>query len=147
MKAILVGTMGDEHKLYYVIDSSSGKMDGVLSDGKNPKLVNFWKTTVRLNGLALIKSSSFHKFLWDNEYLEDQDEDRWKRIFVTKTQKIPEDLLSGVTIVNDVLKSNIKSKSINQRVYEFKALLETQNVSMVRQKYQKTFIIDGTEKK
>jgi len=147
MKAILVGTMGDEHKLYYVIDSSSEKMDGVLSDGINPKLVNFWKTAVRLNGLTLIKSSNFHKFLWDNEYSEDEDQDRWKRIFVTKTQKIPEDLLSGVTIVNDVLKSKMKSKSINQRVHEFKTLLETQNVSMVRQKYQKTFIVDSTEKK
>lgn len=147
MKAVLVGTLGNEHKLYYVIDASSKKTDGVLSDGKNPKVVNFWKTAIGLNGLEPIKSSNFHKFLWDNEYLEEEDEDRWKRIFVNKTQKIPADVLSGVTIINDVLKSKIKSKSIDQRVSEFKTLLETQNMSIVRNKYKKTLAVDGMEKK
>ncbi|MSU60662.1 MAG: hypothetical protein EXS52_01965 [Candidatus Staskawiczbacteria bacterium] len=147
MKAVLVGTIGDENKLYYVIDASSSKADGVLSDGKTSKVVDFWKTAIKLTGLKPIKSSNFHKFLWDNEYREEEDEDRWNRVFVNKTQKIPDGVLSGVTIINDVLKSKIKSKSIDQRVSEFKTLLETQNVSIVRNKYKKTLAVDGMEKK
>ena len=138
MKAILAGTVGGEQKLYYVIDSKSKTNDGVLSDGKTQKVVNFWKTASKLTGLKPIKSSNFHKFLWDNELPDgDNDEDRWNRVFINKTQKIPEVLLSGVPIVSDVLKSKMKSKSIDNRVFEFKTLLETQNTAIVRSKHGK----------
>lgn len=148
MKAILVATISEEKKLYYIVDSSSKDRDGVLSDEKGGKVVNFWKTATKLNGLKPIKSSNFHKYLWDNESADpDADEDRWKRIFVNKTQKVPETLLSGVQIVTDVLKSKMKSKSIDRRVFEFKSLLETQNISMVRLNTQKTINIDWLEKK
>jgi len=146
MKAVLVATVNGEQKLYYIVDSSSKNRDGVLSTEKDSKVVNFWKTATKLNGLKPIKSSNFHKYLWDNES-EDADEDRWKRIFVNKTQKIPENLLSGIPIVTDVLKSKMKSKSVNRRVFEFKSLLETQNVSIVRLNTQKSIRLDGLEKK
>lgn len=135
MKAVLVATINDEQKLYYIVDSQLKGKDGVLSDGINPKIVDFWKTAVRLNGLKPIKTTNFHKFLWDNDFSDDSDEDRWNRVFINKTQKIPEHLLSGVTIVADVLKSKMKSKSIDRRVFEFKTLLETQNTAFVRNKY------------
>lgn len=148
MKAILVATVSGEQKLYYVVDADSKNRDGVLSTDKGGKVVNFWKTATKLNSLKPIKSSSFHKYLWDNESNDaNSDEDRWKRIFVDKTQKIPESLLSGVPIVTDVLKSKMKSKSINRRVFEFKSLLETQNVSMVRLNTQKSILLDGMEEK
>lgn len=146
MKAILVATINEEKKLYYIVDSTSKDRDGVLSDDKGGKVVNFWKTATKLNGLKPIKSSNFHKYLWDNKSDDqDADEDRWKRVFVNKTQKIPENLLSGVPIVADVLKSKMKSKSVDKRVFEFKSLLETQNVSIVRLNTQKTIRIDGMD--
>lgn len=146
MKAILVATINEEKKLYYIVDSTSKDKDGVLSDDRGGKVVNFWKTAAKLNGLKPIKSSNFHKYLWDNESDDqDADEDRWKRVFINKTQKIPENLLSGVPIVADVLKSKMKSKSVNKRVFEFKSLLETQNVSIVRLNTQKTIRIDGMD--
>lgn len=139
MKAILVGTINNEKKLYYVIDSKSKDRDGVISDGENSKIVNFWKTAVRINGLKPIKTSNFHKFFWDNEIDGDEDIDRWKRIFVNKNQKIPEHILSGVTIVSDVLKSKVKHKSVDRRIFEFKTLLNTQNVTIVRNKSAKAY--------
>lgn len=146
MKAILVATINEEKKLYYIVDSTSKDKDGVLSDDKGGKVVNFWKTAAKMNGLKPIKSSNFHKYLWDNESGDqDADEDKWKRVFVNKTQKIPENLLSGVPIVADVLKSKMKSKSVDKRVFEFKSLLETQNVSIVRLNTQKTIRIDGMD--
>ena len=141
MKAILVGTVGSENKLYYVIDSSSKESDGVYVDHNGPKVINFWKTTLKLNGLKPIKSSNFHKFLWDNEDPNGSDEDRWKRIFVNKTQKIPEHALSGAPIVVDVLKSKMKAKSIDARASEFKTSLVTQNISIVRTKQMKNINI------
>lgn len=148
MKAILVATVSGDKKLYYVVDSDSSNRDGVLSDEKGTKVVNFWKTATKLNGLKPIKSSNFHKYLWDNESSDvDADEDRWRRVFVSKTQKVPESLLSGVPIVTDVLKSKMKSKSVDRRVFEFKSLLETQNISIVRLNTQKTINIDGIGRK
>jgi len=148
MKAVLVATVSAEKKLYYIVDSNSKNQDGVLVDEKGSKVVNFWKTATKLNGLKPIKSSNFHKYLWDNDVDDlEANEDRWKRIFVNKTQKIPENLLSGIPIVTDVLKSKIKSKSIDKRVFEFKALLQTQNVSIVRLNTQKTIIIKKLDTK
>lgn len=148
MKAVLVATVNGEQKLYYIVDSNSKNRDGVLSTEKDSKVVNFWKTATKLNGLKPIKSSNFHKYLWDNESEDvDADEDRWRRIFVNKTQKIPENLLSGIPVVTDVLKSKMKSKSVNRRAFEFKSLLETQNVSIVRLNTQKSIHLDWPEEK
>jgi hypothetical protein len=148
MKAVLVATVNAEKKLYYVIDSDSKNRDGVLVDEKGGKVVNFWKTAAKLNGLKPIKSSNFHKYLWDNDFDgSDADEDRWERIFINKTQKVSENLLSGIPIVTDVLKSKIKSKSVDRRVFEFKSLLQTQNVSIVRLNTQKTIKIEKLDTK
>ena len=148
MKAVLVATVNAEKKLYYVIDSDSKNRDGVLVDEKGGRVVNFWKTAAKLNGLKPIKSSNFHKYLWDNDFDDsDADEDRWERIFINKTQKVSENLLSGIPIVTDVLKSKIKSKSVDRRVFEFKSLLQTQNVSIVRLNTQKTIKIEKLDTK
>lgn len=137
MKAVLVGTVHGDKKLYYVIDATSPDVDGVINDGETAKVVNFWKTAVKMNGLSTIKSTDFHKYLWDRTSREEDDDDRWKRIFVTKSQKMPEYLLSGLTLTTDALKSNIKSKSINSRVSEFKTLRQTQNYAIIRNKFGK----------
>lgn len=138
MKAIFVGTIDAEKKFYYVVDAKSKDSDGVISDGETSKVVNFWKTASKSNTLKPIKSTNFHKFLWDGEHPDGEDEDRWKRVFVNKTQKVSEHMLSGVQIVSDVLKSKMKAKSVNYRISEFKSLLETQNTSIVRAKTMKT---------
>ena len=141
MKAVFVGTIDSEKKFYYIIDAKNKESDGVVSDGETSKVVNFWKTASKSNTLKPIKSTNFHKFLWDNEDPEGPDEDRWNRVFENKTQKISEHMFSGVQIVSDVLKSKIKAKSINYRISEFKSLLETQNTSIVRAKTMKTLPI------
>jgi hypothetical protein len=141
MKSVFVGTIDSEKKFYYIIDAKSKDSDGVISNGETSKVVNFWKTASKSNTLKPIKSTNFHKFLWDNEHPEGTDEDRWNRVFVNKTQKISDHMLSGVQIVSDVLKSKMKAKSINYRISEFKSLLETQNTSIVRAKTMKTLPI------
>lgn len=130
MKAVLVGIIGAEKKLYYIIDTENKNSDGVVDDGKNPKIVNFWKTAIRQNSLQPIKTTAFHRLLWDGP--EDGNRSRWERIFVNKTQNIDKMLLSGVVIVSDVLKSTNKTKSLNERASEFKTLMQTQNVEIVR---------------
>lgn len=129
MKAVFVATLGGEKKLYYVVDSDSQNSDGVVDNEGKPKLVNFWKTVANSTDISPIKSTNFHKFLWDGA--ESEDRDSWVRIFINKTQSVERSMLAGIAINNDVMKSSIKKKSINNRAMDFKSAMITQNGSII----------------
>jgi hypothetical protein len=132
MKAVLVATIDKEKKLYYVIDSKDKNSDGVLVQDDKPKVVNFWRTATRANNLVPLRSTKFHDYLWDGASGEDQEV--WERVFVKKTQDVNSSMTLGVTISTDVMKSKPKEKSLNARATEFKTLIQTQNINIVRNK-------------
>jgi hypothetical protein len=132
MKAVLVATIGGDKKLYYVLDATDRNSDGVLNDDGKPRLVNFWRTAVRANNLVPLRSTKFHDYLWDGA--SGDDSDVWERIFMRKNQSISNSMTAGLTISNDVMKSKPKEKSINNRAMEFKTLLQTQNINIIRTK-------------
>jgi hypothetical protein len=132
MKAVLVATIDGEKKLYYVLDSRDKNSDGVLVNEDKSRVVNFWRTATRANNLVPLRSTKFHDYLWDGASGEDKEV--WERVFVKKTQDVSDSMVSGVTISTDVMKSKPKEKSINNRAMEFKTLMQTQNINMVRNK-------------
>jgi hypothetical protein len=132
MKAVLAAVIDGEKKLYYVLDSKDKNSDGVLVNEDKPKLVNFWRTATRANNLVPLRSTKFHDYLWDGASSEDKEV--WERIFIKKTQDIDNPMTSGLTISTDVMKSKPKEKSLNARAMEFKTLMQTQNINMVRNK-------------
>jgi hypothetical protein len=131
VKSVLVASVGKDLKLYYVIDSTSTSNDGVLVIDGAPKIVNFWETAIAMRNLVPLMNSDFHKYLWDGGSDEDS-QDRWERIFIKKTQSLEDSMTRGLTISTDVMKQKQKSKSINQRAFDFKSLLVTQNTSKIR---------------
>jgi hypothetical protein len=132
MKAVLVAMIDGEKKLYYVLDSRDRNSDGVLVNEDKPRLVNFWRTATRANNLVPLRSTKFHDYLWDGA--SEEDKEVWERIFMRKTQDVGNSMTSGLTISTDVMKSKPKEKSINARAMEFKTLMQTQNINMVRNK-------------
>jgi hypothetical protein len=130
MKAVLVATVHGDKKLFYVVDAKDEKTDGVLDDGVKPKVVNFWATAMNAINLVPLRSTKFHDFLWDGASWENSDE--WERVFIKKTQIVSPRMSSGVVFSSDVMKSRLKEKSINHRAAEFKTLMQTQNISIVR---------------
>ena len=132
MRAVLVGVIGKTKKLYYVIDASSQNSDGVYDDGEKPTVVNFWQTAMNEENLVPLRTAKFHDWLWDG--LDGDESDRWKRVFVNKTQNIDPELLKGIPVSTDVMKSKTKQKDLTSRAFEFKTLLQTQITSMIRKK-------------
>ena len=130
MKAVLVATVYGDKKLFYVVDAKDEKTDGVLDDGVKPKVVNFWATAMNAINLVPLRSTNFHDFLWDGASWDNSDE--WERVFVKKTQVVSPRMSSGVVFSSDAMKSKVKEKSINHRATEFKTLMQTQNINIVR---------------
>lgn len=130
MKAVLVATLKDSEKLYYVIDASNQESDGVLDNGGKPVVVNFWNTATAARNLVPLRTGKFHELLWDG--LAGENPEEWERIFLGKTQKLSQDVTSGLRIVSDVMKSSQKKKTIDNRAFDFKTLLQTQNMSTLR---------------
>lgn len=135
MRAVLVGTIHGEKRLFYVVDAKNDKTDGVVDDGKKPKIVDFWATAINARNLVPLRSSKFHDFLWDGASWENSDE--WERVFIRKTQIVSPRMLSGVTISTDAMKAKVKEKSLNSRASEFKTLMQTQNINIVRSRIGK----------
>lgn len=132
MKAVLVGVIDGETKLYYVLDAKDKDSDGVVEKDNKPKIVNFWRTAMKANNLVPLRSAKFHDYLWDGASGEEPD--KWERIFIRKNQEVDKSFTLGLTISNDVMKSKPKEKSINIRAAEFKTLIQTQNINIVRSK-------------
>jgi hypothetical protein len=132
MKAVLVATVHGDKKLFYVVDAKDEKTDGVLDDGVKPKIVNFWATAMNAINLVPLRSTKFHDFLWDGASWDNSDE--WERVFIKKTQVVSPRMSSGVVFSTDAMKSKLKEKSINSRATEFKTLMQTQNINIVRNK-------------
>ena len=102
----------------------------MLDDGVKPKVVNFWATAMNARNLVPLRSTKFHDFLWDGASWDNSDE--WERVFIRKTQVVSPRMSSGVVFSSDAMKSKAKEKSINHRATEFKTLMQTQNINIVR---------------
>jgi hypothetical protein len=132
MKAVLVATIDGEKNLYYILDAKDDKSDGVIDDGKKPRIVSFWRTAMKANNLVPLRLGKFYDYLWDGATGEDPEQ--WERIFLAKNQEVEKTMTSGLTISNDVMKAKTKEKSITTRAMEFKTLKETQNLNIIRNK-------------
>jgi hypothetical protein len=132
MKAIFVGKTGDA-KLYYVIDSNNPLTDGVLvNESENPTVVSFWDTVRFSLDLKKNTQSKFHQYLWTTP--SDEESEKWYRIFIRKSQKLEDSMLSGVQIRSDIMKAKIKEKSLLERADQFRTSLLTGSTYFVQKK-------------
>jgi hypothetical protein len=111
MKAVLVGTMSSD-KLYYVIDAKAGEKDGavVRPNGKVIK-VDFMSFIHSSQSIRKIRTSRFHRSLWDAP--KNLTSGAWYETFISKTKEVNEGSLDGAVIQTSLgsVKKNLDSKT------------------------------------
>jgi hypothetical protein len=111
MRAVLVGSIHGD-KLFYVLDAGPDGDDGVVEkqDGGTVS-VDFFAFTSKVSGLTKMRSSRFHRTLWDSPHSVTSG--KWYETFITKTIDIDKTMLEGIKIYTSLGRNarNIKSKS------------------------------------
>lgn len=118
-RAVLIGTISDS-KIFYLLDQrDDGKDAALLMNDGRIEYVKLFDFISKNTGISEFKFTPFHQFIWEPD--EGEEEDRWNRIFVNKTQNVTESMLVGVDVVNNFGKKN-KSRSINNKADAFQRM-------------------------
>ena len=117
MGAVLVGTAGDK-KLYYVVDSKDSSKDGIVedSDGKTHE-VSFFSYIGKTTNIRPLRTSEFHKFLWDEP--SEKNKIKWMEVFIQKIDDPDKNLMEGVAIQDSTGKARKKKTKIDRKVNAF----------------------------
>lgn len=114
MKAVLVGGVGSD-RLYYLIDSDDQDKDGILEKANGQTInLNFMDFVSSCRGLRKIRTSRFHRSLWDAPV--NPTRGSWYETFITKTKPINEKTLDGAVVVSSLGSGKRKSKSISSSI-------------------------------
>lgn len=110
MKAALVGSV-DGEKLYYIVDAAPGDKDGAIerNDG-SVLMIDFFSYSAKARNIKPMSSTRFHELLWSGP--EKSNAGIWNKVFVEKSQEIPEEALEGVSIQASLGKNR---KAISQK--------------------------------
>ena len=117
MKAVLVGAVSSD-KLYYILDAEEFEKDAVLVRPDNSMVkLDLFDFCNSCSGLVKIRTSKFHKFLWDG--ISYKNSDLWRETFLSKKRPVPESMLFGLDIYSSLGKNKKKIDSVNSRVKNF----------------------------
>lgn len=130
MKAVLVGGIGSD-KVYYIMDSGPEQKDGIVEkpNGKTIK-IDFIDFTSSCNGLRKIRTSRFHRFLWDSP--KNPTKGSWYETFVTKTRPVNDKTLDGAVVLSSLGQARKKINTKNSLAFDFiqtKSLEQTKSHS------------------
>jgi|688.fasta_scaffold151125_3 hypothetical protein len=117
MGAVLVATAGDK-KIYYVVDSKDSSKDGVIedADGKTTE-VPFFSYIGKTTGIRPIRSTEFHKFLWDEP--SEKNKKRWMETFILKVEEPDKNEMDGVVVQDSTGKARKKKTNIDRKANAF----------------------------
>jgi len=132
MLAILVGRVEDD-KLYYILDASESEKDAVLvrPDDSIVK-VDLFDFCNSCGGLLKIRTSKFHKFLWDG--FSSKKSEVWRETFIEKSREVNEKLLDGLEIYSALGKNKKKIDTATKKAKQFKKTIDTQKPSKIKTK-------------
>jgi hypothetical protein len=117
MKAVLVATIGED-KLYYILDAEPSKKDGAVerADGE-VVMVDMIPFISTARGLKKIRTSKFHRKLWDSP--RNTGSGSWYETFVEKSKEVDDKMLEGVPTYSALGKDRKKSEKIKQKSLDF----------------------------
>lgn len=117
MRAVLVGLIGKD-KLFYDLDAGPSEKDGIVEkeNGITVK-VDFLSFSSGARGLNKIRSSTFHRFLWDAP--RDILGGAWYESFVQKTRPLKDEILEKIKTHSSLGKNRDKLKAKSESVDEF----------------------------
>lgn len=118
MKAVLVGTIAED-KLYYIIDASHGEEDGAIEreDGSAIQ-IDFMSFVATARGINKIRSSKFHRQLWDSP--KNLSSGKWFETFIKKTIAVDEATLESSPVYSSIGKGRKKSNTTAKKASDFK---------------------------
>lgn len=117
MGAVLVATAGDK-KIYYIVDSKDNSKDGVVedSDGKTNE-VSFFSYIGKTTNIRPIKTTGFHRFLWEEP--SEKDKKRWMETFILKVEAPDKRELEGAVVQDSLGKARKKKTNIDIKANAF----------------------------
>jgi hypothetical protein len=117
MGAVLVATAGDK-KIYYVIDSKDPLKDGIIedTDGKTHE-VPFFSYIGKTTNIRPMRSTNFHKFLWDEP--SENNKKKWMETFILKIDDPDKNELEGVAVQESTGQARKKKTNIDRKVSAF----------------------------
>ena len=122
-RLIFVGNTS-EGKLFYNVDANPTEKNAMFVDSADTEtpvdLVSFISSNPDINE---IRSTPFHKFLWDGA--DGQMAERWKRVFMNRTQPVDESLIKDVEVKKKP-KKRLVAQSKNNQIMAFKSLVFSQ---------------------
>jgi hypothetical protein len=129
VKAVLVGTVSSD-KLYYVLDAGPSDKDGavVKADGKII-YVDFMSFVHSSKTIRKIRTSRFHRSLWDAP--KNPTSGSWYETFILKTKEVNEASLGGAIIQTSLGNAKKKLDSKSAAIHEF---LTTKSLEATRSK-------------
>lgn len=120
MKAVLVGAMSSD-KLYYIIDASASEKDGAVEKPNgNVIKVDFMSFVHSSNNIRKIRTSRFHRFLWDAP--KNPTSGSWYETFILKIKEVNEKSLDGAIIQTSLGKAR---KKISQKTLAAEKFIST----------------------
>jgi len=127
MRAVLVAAVEDD-KIYYDLDAVGNQKDGILvrPDQSMVKidLIDFSNSC---GGLLKIRTSKFHKFLWDGA--SGKKYETWKKTFFNKEKPVNESLLENVEIYESLGENKKKMQKTDEKAKTFKKTIDKKSKS------------------
>lgn len=117
MRAVLVGLHNDK-KLYYDLDASADDPDGIIEmpNGKTMN-VEFFPYVTSVRGLKKLRTTAFHRKLWDKP--QSGHDSSWDQIFLDKTKPVSDKLLANLDINTALGKTRSKLRAKSDAVSSF----------------------------
>ena len=117
MRAVLVGLIGKD-KVFYDLDAGRGQKDGILEkeNGSTVKF-NFLDFAANARNLKKIRSTTFHRFLWDAP--RDVLNGAWYESFVAKTRPVKDEMLEKIETHSSLGESRKKIKQKSESIDNF----------------------------
>lgn len=114
-KAVLIGLVGDIKFFYLLTPTENGKDAALLRPDGSLDYVDFFSFVSKTPKITELRFTDFHRFLWEPQ--EGDEEDRWNRIFVNRTQPVTQNLLVGVEVVPDLGAKKTKTALLDRGEY------------------------------
>lgn len=119
MKAVLVGTVGED-RLYYILDSAAGENDGAIErPDSSVVMFDFMSFVSSGRNIKKIRTSRFHRKLWDAP--KDISSGSWYQTFIEKTKEVNDKLLEGSPVYSSLGKSRKKTNKLNEKSEKFQS--------------------------
>lgn len=122
MRAILVAVVEDD-KIYYDLDAKNEEKDAILvRPDESMVKIDLFDFANSCGGLLKIRTSKFHKFLWDGA--AGKRAQFWKSVFVDKTKEVSEAALENIDIFESLGEKRKKIEKIDEKAKTFKKTVD-----------------------